>query len=302
MVRKGWYFLISSLNRVLDLARSRTCDLIFIQRETFPLGPPGFEWLLARSGIPIVYDFDDALWIKKPSAANRALGPLTFPAKVASIIRWSRQVIAGNRYLRDYALRFNPRVTVIPTAVDTDRFRPRPRAQGRVVTLGWIGSHSTASYLKLLDPVLPRLARRYEICLKVVGGTYDCEDVRVSNHEWRLDREVADLQSFDIGLVPLPDDEWTRGKCALKAIQYMAVGLPVVCSPVGMNAEVVQDGVNGFIAQSEADWVDRTAALIEDRALREQMGRRGRALVEDRFAVTSNVAALVQVLQQASER
>jgi len=299
--RKGWYFLVSSLNRLLDLVRSRRFDRIVVHREAFPLGPAVLEWFLSRSRIPIVYDFDDAIWQRNSSEANRPLQFLKCPGKIATIIRLSRQVIAGNGYLRDYALQHNPRVTVIPTPVDTDHFQPASRAGGEGVTLGWIGSHSSAPYLRMLDPVLPYLARQYDFRLKVVGGEYYNAHPSVSNHEWRLDREVVDLQSFDIGLMPMPDNQWTRGKCAFKALQYMAVGIPVVCSPVGMNSEVVQDGVNGFLADSEVEWFERLSMLIEDRGLREAMGQRGRAIVENCYSVRANLPKFLQVLEDAGK-
>lgn len=299
IVRKGLYFLTSSLNRFLDLARSRRFDLIFIHREFFPFGPPILERLLSGSGIPIVYDFDDAIWQQNSSEANRPLQILKCPGKVGRIISLSRQIIAGNGYLRDYALQYNSRVAVIPTPVDTDRLYPVSRANEGAVTLGWIGSHSSAPYLRLLDSVLPRLASRYDLRLKVVGGEYHCAHARVSTHEWRLDREAADLHSFDIGLMPMPDNPWTQGKCAYKALQYMAVGIPTVCSPVGMNTEVVQDGVSGLLASSEAEWIEKVSLLIENPGLREAMGRRGRAAVEERYSVKVNFPKFVRVLEDA---
>jgi glycosyltransferase involved in cell wall biosynthesis len=175
------------------------------------------------------------------------------------------------------------------------------RANEGAVTLGWIGSHSSAPYLRLLDSVLPRLASRYDLRLKVVGGEYHCAHARVSTHEWRLDREAADLHSFDIGLMPMPDNPWTQGKCAFKALQYMAVGIPVICSPVGMNSEVVQDGVNGFLADSEAEWIEKVSLLIENPGLREAMGRRGRAAVEERYSVKVNFQKFLRVLEDAVE-
>ncbi|HLC21334.1 MAG TPA: glycosyltransferase family 4 protein [Candidatus Methylomirabilis sp.] len=297
--RKGWYFLVSGLNRLLDLVRSRRFDRIVVHREAFPLGPPVLEWFLSRLRIPIIYDFDDAIWQRNTSGANRPLQFLKCPGKVATIIRLSRQVIAGNGYLRDYALQHNPRVTVIPTPVDTHRFHPAARAGGGGVTLGWIGSHSSAPYLRMLDPVLPYLARQYDFRLKVVGGEYYNAHPSVSNHEWRLDREVEDLQSFDIGLMPMPDNPWTQGKCAFKALQYMAVGIPVVCSPVGMNSEVVQDGVSGLLASSEAEWIEKVSLLIENPGLREAMGRCGRAAVEERYSVKANFPKFLRVLEDA---
>jgi glycosyltransferase involved in cell wall biosynthesis len=257
------------------------------------------EWFLARSGLPIVYDFDDAVWQPHSSQANRAFQILRYPEKVKRIMRLSREVIAGNGYLRDYALRHNPRVAVIPTPVDTDLLYPGPQRNGRSVTLGWIGSHSSAIYLGSLDPVLRHLAERHDLRVKVVGGEYHSAHARVSTHEWRLDREAADLHSFDIGLMPMPDNPWTRGKCAFKALQYMAVGIPVVCSPVGMNVEVVQDGINGFLARSEADWIERLSLLIENPGLRRAMGQAGRAVVEERYSVKANFPKLLRVLEDA---
>jgi len=298
-LRKGWYFLVSSLNRLLDLARLRRFDRIVVHREAFPLGPPVLEWLLFRSGIPVVYDFDDAIWQGNSSEANRSLQFLKCPGKIATIIRVSRRVIAGNGYLRDYALQYNSHVTVIPTPVDTDRLCPASRVPGGAVTLGWIGSHSSAPYLRALDPVLPSLAARFDLRVKVVGANYRCADVEVSGHEWQLHREVEDLRSFDIGLMPMPDNAWTRGKCAFKALQYMAVGIPVVCSPVGMNTEVVQDGVNGFLASSTEEWIEKLSLLTQDRDLREAMGRRGRAIAEERYSVKANFPKFLKVLEDA---
>ncbi len=297
--RKGWYFVVSSLNRLLDLVRSKQCDLIFIHREAFPLGPPVLEWFLSRSRAPIIYDFDDAIWQPNFSEPNRVFRSLKCPAKVGRIMSVSRKVIAGNAYLRDYALQHNSQVSIIPTPVDTDRLYPVPGMNGRRVILGWIGSHSSAPYLRMLDRVLRRLASKFDLWLRVVGGDYQSPIDQVSTHQWQLDREVADLRSFDIGLMPMPDNPWTRGKCAFKALQYMAVGIPVVCSPVGMNTEVVQDGVTGFLADSEEEWTERLALLIEDPALRRAMGRRGRAVVEERYSVKANFPKFLQVLEGA---
>lgn len=297
--RKGWYFLVSSLNRLLDLVRSREYDLIFIHREAFPLGPAVLEWFLSRSRAPIVYDFDDAIWQPNWSETNRVFRSLKCSAKIGTIMSVSRKVIAGNGYLRDYALQHNSQVSVIPTPVDTDRLFPVPSMNGRRVVVGWIGSHSSAPYLKMLDGVLPRLASKYDLRLKIVGGEYRSPIDQVSTHRWRLDREAADLRSFDIGLMPMPDNPWTRGKCAFKAVQYMAVGIPVVCSPVGMNTEVVQDGINGFLARSEAEWIERLSLLIENPNLRQAMGRAGRAVVEERYSVKANFPKFLRVLESA---
>lgn len=299
LAHKGWFFLVSSLYRLLDLLRSRKFDLVLIHREAFPFGPPALEWLLSRCRIPIVYDFDDAIWQPNCSDANRAFQALKSPGKIAAIIGLSRRVIAGNNYLRDYALAYNRDVTVIPTPVDTDRLFPVPRRDGGPVTLGWIGSHTSGRYLTMLDEVFVKLARRYDVRMRIVGATYDPPVPHVAVDEWRLDREVSDLQSFDIGLMPMPDGPWTRGKCALKALQYMAVGIPVVCSPVGMNREVVTDGATGFFARSTEEWVEKLALLIDDPGLRQAMGQRGQAVVETQYSVRANFPKFLEVLEQA---
>ncbi len=164
--RKGMYFLISTLSRLLDLLRARRFDLIFIHREVFPFGLPVLERLLAASGIPIIFDLDDAIWQPNCSQANRAFQSLKCPWKVGRIMRLSRLVIAGNGYLREYAVQHNPRVTVIPTPVDTDRLHPVPRVNQVSVTLGWIGSHSSAAYLGSLDSDVPRMASRSDLRLR----------------------------------------------------------------------------------------------------------------------------------------
>ncbi|MEW5957805.1 MAG: glycosyltransferase, partial [Chloroflexota bacterium] len=196
--RKGLYFGFSAASRLLDVARVSRYDLIFVHREAFPFGPPLLEWLLARLGCPLVYDFDDAIYLPNSSQANRWLGFLKMPGKTAHIISYSRRVIAGNNYLGDYARRYNPQVTIIPTPVDTDLYtvRPYPGAGGPEVTIGWMGSTTTGHYLHLLDEVFRRLAGQYQIVIKVIGGRYHLPGVEVVNQPWTLEREVADLQSF----------------------------------------------------------------------------------------------------------
>jgi glycosyltransferase involved in cell wall biosynthesis len=301
--RKALFFLFSAASRLLDVVRASRYDLVFIHREAFPFGPPLVEWLLARLGCPLVYDFDDAIYLPNSSQANRWLGFLKTPGKTARIISYSRRVIAGNDYLRDYARQYNPQVTIIPTPVDTDLYtvRPYPGAGGSEVTIGWMGSTTTSHYLRLLDDVFRRLAGRYNLTVKVVGGDYRLEGVNILNRPWSLAGEVADLQSFDIGVMPLPDNEWTRGKCGFKLLQYMGVGVPVVCSPVGVNGEIVQDGVNGYLAATEEEWLTKLSDLIEDASRRQELGRQGRATVEARYSVKVNAPRLLEVLHAAVE-
>ncbi len=297
----GWFGL-SALGRVADVSRIPKCDLVFVHREAFPFGPQWFESLVARLAKPMVFDFDDAIYLQNASAANRFAAFLKYPEKTWKIVALSNQVIVCNHYLRNRALQYNQAVTTIPTSVDTDRFVPRSTAgTEQPLTIGWIGSHSTTPYLEQLKGVFSRLARRYDFELVVVGAgvEYQVPGVKVVSRPWRLDRELADFQSLDIGVYPLLNDEWAWGKGGFKVIQFFSVGVPAVVSPVGVSRDLVQDGVNGFFAHSEDQWVDRLSMLIEDAVLRRRMGEAGRALVEMKYSLKANAPAFLDVLNRA---
>jgi glycosyltransferase involved in cell wall biosynthesis len=262
-------------------------DLAYILREACLLGPALIERLIAWRKVPIVYDFDDAIWVPYVSPANRYLSYLKCFGKTATVCRLSSHVLVGNDYLAEYARRYNSQVTVIPTTIDdvTYRVRPYPVSQDAPVTIAWTGSYSTVQYLDTLRGALLRLRQRYPYRLMVIGTPgYRLDGVEVTARPWRSSTEVSDLQECDIGLMPLPDDPWARGKCGLKLLQYMGVGLPVVASPVGVNREIVQDDVTGFLATTEDDWVDRLERLIRDARMRQSMGMRGRQMLEERYS------------------
>jgi glycosyltransferase involved in cell wall biosynthesis len=301
-------FLVAQMPKRLALLRARGAyDLIFIYREAFPVGPPLIELMLARPGGPaIVYDFDDAVFLGDTSEANRVIGFLKYPAKTRAIVAASHGVIAGNTYLANYALAFNDAVTVMPTCVDTDVFVPRAasRAADDPLVVGWIGSPTTVRYLLEYGDVLAELARRCPFVLRVAGAGRPIEvpGVAIENVEWSLDREVALFNTCDVGIYPLADDLWTRGKCGFKAIQFMACGVPVVASAVGVNCEIVDDGVNGFLARTREEWVDKLARLCGDPGLRERLGRAGRQRVDDRYSLRRNTPLMIEALDQALAR
>ena len=213
--------------------------------------------------------------------------------------------MVGNGFLADYARQFNPAVTVIPTAVDTTRFVPRPDrtplpASGPVV--GWIGSPTTFHYLESLAPLLRETAGRHAFTLKVSGAGKPVrfEGVTVDDVPWSLDREVALFNTCDIGVYPLEDDEWARGKCGFKAIQFMACGVPVVAAAVGVNREIIRDGENGFLASTPAEWRDKLDRLLTDPALRERFSRAGRQTIEERYSLKVTAPQLTTILRQAA--
>jgi glycosyltransferase involved in cell wall biosynthesis len=300
---KAFSLAWSTVNRLLDIRRAGQADVIVVHREAFPFGGPFFEQAMARSGAPIVFDFDDAIYLHSSGESNPLMRLLKRPEKTGRIIELSAEVIAGNETLKAYAERFNRGITVIPTPVDTDHFRPKPkRTELDRVVIGWIGSNTTAPYLKMVEPALLELTRRYpRVELRIVGGSYRPSGLEnVSLRSWGLESELRELHGFDIGIMPMPDTDWTRGKCGFKGLFYMSVGLPSVCSPVGMTTDFIQDGQNGYLATSTEEWVARLSALIEDVALRRTIGQAGRQTVEEKYSLHAQAPRLLAVIDRAA--
>jgi glycosyltransferase involved in cell wall biosynthesis len=297
--------ILCSLNRLLDLARAVGCDLVFIHREAYPLGPAWFEKLLSLTGKPYVYDFDDALFLPNVAEPNRFFGRFKCPGKVAGIIRNSRVTVAGNAYLAEYAESAGAaEVEIVPTVLDTECFRPKPSGKdGGPLVIGWIGSSTTIifleTYRKVFEKVLGRFGQRVQF--RIVGGKL-AEPLPdgINCLGWSLESELDQLQSFDLGIMPMPDNEWTRGKCAFKAIEYLAVGIPAVCSPVGMNLEVIENGINGFLPADEDGWIEALYCLIENDELRKNMGSAGRRTIQKKYSVALWAPVLERIIRKAA--
>jgi glycosyltransferase involved in cell wall biosynthesis len=304
--RKALRFLRQAAGRLRTVLQHGRYDLMLIYREAMPVGPPFVESLLAAVKVPLVYDFDDAVFLSNTSDANRWIAALKMPQKTGAIIRRCSQVIAGNEYLAAYARRFNSSVHVIPTAIDADLFVPRAesRAADAPLVVGWIGTPTTASYLKPLAPALRAVAAEHPFEFHVAGSTTALafDGVPTRNVTWSLDREVALFNQCDIGVYPLPDDDWARGKCGFKAIQFMSCGVPVVASPVGVNREIVQDGVNGFLASTPDEWREKLTALLHDADLRRRLGAEGRRTVQARYSLQVNGPRVAAVMTAALDR
>jgi glycosyltransferase involved in cell wall biosynthesis len=302
-LQKALRFAGLAARRLVTAVGAARYDLIFIYREAFPVGPPLVERYLASRGSPIVLDFDDAIFLPNASEANRFVGSLKYVRKVATLVRLSNRVIVGNEYLARYARAYNPAVSTIPTCVDTDRFVPRSRPRGGgPLVIGWIGSPTTTPYLSTLCGVLRDVAARHSFVLRVSGaaGSIAFDGVDVRSEPWSLDREVDLFNTCDIGVYPLTDDEWSQGKCGFKAIQFMACGVPVVASPVGVNREIIRDGVNGFLAATPAEWVEKLERLLVDADLRARFAEAGRATVEERYSLRVNAPRFAQALREAA--
>jgi glycosyltransferase involved in cell wall biosynthesis len=300
--------VLTARHRVFDLARAHDFDIVVIQRNILATFVPVFELALCRHHPAVVFDFDDL--IMSPQFAElipRTGGGLRqrlFRNRMDLVVKAARQIIVGSPFLRERALELNPNVTLIPTPVDLRRYtlRAEPKPSDQVI-IGWKGGRSAPVYLHPLQPVFEQLARRYGNRFKaVVHGDPDFRRFGpyMEIRPFDLATEIEELHRFDIGLMPLADDDFTRGKCAFKAIEYMAAGVPSVSSPVGVICDIVQHGVNGFLARSHDEWIEVLSRLIEDVPLRRAVGLAGRRTVEARFSVEATGPKLVQTLRTAT--
>ena len=299
MAEKLRLVMKSLSRRFSEVRAARRYDAVYVLREAALLGPPLFERWIARTGVPFIFDFDDAVFVPYVSPSNGYLSYLKFPGKTRSICRLAAHVMAGNEYLADYAREVNDRVTIVPTTIDTEKYTVEPKAtENEMPVIGWSGSYSTAQHLATLRGALQRLARQERFLLRVIGAPgFKIEDVNIEALPWRPDTEVAELRTFDIGVMPLPDDQWSRGKCGLKALQYMALGVPTVCSPVGVNTEIIQDDENGLIASTEDEWVEKLTRLLRSAELRRRLGLAGRATVEASYSAEVQAPRVFQIIE-----
>jgi len=299
--RKIIFFILAFFRRTLDIVLAYRYDIVFIHREVCPIGPPFFEWLINKMNKPIIFDFDDAIFLPSSSSSNSFIEKLKNPHKTAYIISMSKCVIVGNNYLANFALKYNNSIFIIPTCIDTYKYRPAnyTNLNKNEITIGWIGSSTTLEFLDILKNVFVRLSKRFDnLRLKIVGGYFSIEGLsNIASKSWSLKEEAEDLKTFDIGIMPMPDNEWTRGKCGFKAILYMSMGIPCVCSPVGINKEIITDGVNGFLCRDIEEWVEKISLLITDRQLRDKLGTEGRRTIEDKYSVKVNAPKFLDAIQ-----
>jgi glycosyltransferase involved in cell wall biosynthesis len=298
---------VATAHRLTDVIESRRVDIVLVQREAMLFGPPVVEWLLsAARHLPMVLDLDDATWVSYRSPTYGRLGQaLKWPGKTDWLIRRAQIVTCGNQQIADHAAALGATTRILPTVVDTDRYVPVPRRESGLPTVGWIGSHSTYRYLADLFPVLESVAARRPFRLLVVGAGQPVPPitgVEVDARDWRLEREVADFQSLDVGLYPIAGEAWAAGKSGLKAIEYMAVGVPYVASPIGAAAELGEPGTTHFLASSSQEWTDALVRLLGDPSRRQEMGEAGRRHVLERYTVRHAAGELAAALREAAAR
>jgi glycosyltransferase involved in cell wall biosynthesis len=273
-------------------------DILFIQRKRFPV-----LWLklIRKNARKIVYDFDDSVMFRNSKYVSNV--SKTRVKMFKNMVNASDHVIAGNEYLQKNTAPYTQDVTIIPSPIDITSYPQKSYTEeSDNITLGWVGAHGSIHYLKKMKPIFEALGKRNgKLRLKIICDTFfDCENMVVDKKQWNEKDEVADIQSFDIGLMPLMDDPWSHGKCGLKVLQCLATGVPVVCSPAGINKEIVEDGVHGFWANTQEEWTEKLETLINDHDLRKRMGKEGRKRVVDHYSLKANAPRMLKIFQKLS--
>jgi len=290
-LQKTWKVLRGLCGRVRDMAAAMRCDMVFIHREAAPIGPPVFELFVAKVlRKPVIFDFDDAIWIPNASSSNSFITHFKRYRNAETTCGLASVVSCGNAFLRDHAARFNPNAVINPTTIDTEGLHDRVKAYraGRPV-IGWTGTHSTIRYLDRVVPVLARLEQEFDFTFLVIADRPPDLALRsLMFVPWDKATEIDDLLRMDVGIMPLEDDRWARGKCGFKALQYMALGIPAIVSPVGVNTEIVSHGVNGWVCGTDAEWEDCLRGILSSPGTLAERSSAARETVVGRYSVRSN--------------
>lgn len=287
------------IRRLGQILKSSRYDVVYLYRTASMLGPAWLEKILSFQNVPIIYDFDDAIFLENTSNANKRFGWLKFAGKTADICRLSTSVVVGNSYLAEYAGRYNDNVYVIPTSIDTTKYKPTQSKANERVIVGWTGSSTSQYHLEKFEPVLAEIIKNLDVELRVISDRKpDFKNLDSKWQAWSAEKEVEITSQFDIGIMPIPDDDWSRGKCAAKALQYMALEIPAVCSNVGANRDVINQGVNGFLAETQDEWNTALEKLVKDEILRKKMGAEARKTVVEDYSMEKCANLFAEAVQK----
>jgi glycosyltransferase involved in cell wall biosynthesis len=277
----------SFVRRLITILTIYKYDFVFIHREASHIGPPIFEFIIAKIfRKKYIYDFDDAIWLANYSESNAKVHRLKAYWKVKYCIKWAGQITVGNTYLSDYAKKINDNVTIIPTTIDTLHYHNINTDYDQQIVIGWTGTHSTMRFLDFLVPIIKKLEVRYDFEFRVISNKEPDYDLRSLNFmQWKRETEISDLNQISIGVMPLEHDIWSEGKCGFKCLQYMSLGIPAVVSPVGVNNVIVNHNVNGLLVESEQQWEDALEKLIQDKSERVRIGAAGKDTVTREYSV-----------------
>lgn len=278
----------SFFHRLKDLKTARKADIVFIYREAYMLGTTYFEKRLSKLSAKMVFDFDDAIWLNDTSDGNKNLAWLKKPSKTSKICKYSDLVLAGNNYLAEYAQKYNSNVVVMPTCIDTNYHKPEAKDVSDRICIGWTGTSTTIKHYKTAIPILKKIMGKFgdRVYFKIIADidSWDGE-IPVKLVRWEKETEIKELGEFDIGIMPLPDNDWSRGKCGFKGLQCMALEVPVLMSPVGVNNEIIEHGENGFLCKNDDDWFQYMSELINSETLRKTLGENGRKTIIEKYSV-----------------
>jgi glycosyltransferase involved in cell wall biosynthesis len=293
---KPWYSklilnLANFLKKFTELLQTRKDDIIYVQKSIFAYSPAIHEWfakkILKRK---LIFDFDDAIFLLKPK-------------RTCAIVKMADAVIVGSHHLKEYAVKYNKNVFQIPTCIDTSVHKPAPRKENPNIVIGWIGSFSTLPYLSLLVKPFKALGQKCDAEFRIIGaneyeeGVPNFKNVSVKLIDWNLSTEWQELAKFDIGVMPLFDTDWERGKCAFKALQYMTMGIPAICSDVGEARYIIEDGINGFLCKTETEWLNKLSLLVGNKKLRTELGNNGRKTAEEKYDLETNTQKLITIIR-----
>jgi L-malate glycosyltransferase len=302
LVRKVFYTLAGYGRRILDLFRMPEYDIVYAFLWVAPFAPPVFEKLTRRLAKKLIYDIDDLVFLTPPSSTNPLVHYLKSPRNHIYLMKTADHVITCTPYLDQFVRKYNNRTTDISSTINTDLYKPKIDYTVKdKFTIGWSGSHSTSKYLHLLDDIFKELAEKYDFKLLVMGDAdFHIPGVEVEALPWKEDYEVKVISRFDIGVYPLPDEEWVLGKSGLKALQYMALGIPTIATAIGTIFRIIQDNENGFLVTSNDQWKQRIVQLMQDVQLRERIGRNASNAVECFYSVNANKSKYLSVLDSLS--
>ena len=297
-ILKAWGTVKGFFRRIDHLFQSTKADYIFIHREATPVGPPIFEWLLAKVfRKKIIYEYDDAIWIPGGEKISWIKKWVKATWKIKHIIKWAYKVAGGNKFLCDYAQQYNSSVFLIPTVVDTKQghFKQRDQKEGNKIVVGWTGTHTTLHNLEVIEGVIPELKKEIDFDFLVISNKPPQWDFDFIYKQWELESEQDDLLKIHIGIMPAKQGPWFEGKCGFKLIQYHACGIPAIASPIGVNSLITLHDQTGFIAKDKNEWKEYLKKLIRDSSQRSEMGKAARDHIEKHYSLHSLFPAFVSL-------
>lgn len=302
LFQKFIYTIAGYFRRIGDLFRIRKYDLVYVHLWVTPLGPAIFERMVRSMAKKIIFDIDDLVYLKDiKSRATPLITRLKGADKPIYLMKKSDHVITCTPYLDEFVRKLNSNTTDISSTVDTEAYKARVDYNIRESkpVIGWSGSHSTSKYLHLLDPVLLDLRKHTDFKLVVIGDKdFSIPGIDVEAIAWTKEMELPTISRFDIGLYPLPDEEWVYGKSGLKAIQYMAMGIPTIATAIGSNFRVIENDESGFLVNTPNEWLNSIKLLLENKELRKRIGENARKRVEDRFSIAANKSTYLHIFDE----